>query len=212
MLRVLDDRKFERVGGNKTIDVRCRVIAASNIDFAEAIDRGRFRRDLYYRLNVVSIDLPPLRDRIQDIELLARHFLTEKSRLHNKPVREISAQALQGLVQYGWPGNVRELENMIEQAVILTKSKTIDRLALPAEKMSSVSPGSIPIADSDLAQLTLKEYIADILKESEARYFSALLTRFGGHISRTAQAAGIDRKTFYRKIKQCGVDPQQYKQ
>ena len=209
MLRVLDDRKFERVGGNKTIDVQCRVIAASNIDFAEAMETGRFRRDLYYRLNVVSIDLPSLRDRKQDIGLLARHFLAEKSRLHNKPVREISPEVLAGLTQYSWPGNVRELENMIEQAVILTKSKTLDRLDLPTNEATTGSP--VTPAPADFTQLTLKDYIADILKSAEARYFSALLTEHHGHISQTAKAAGIDRKTFYRKIKQCGIDPKKYK-
>lgn len=211
MLRVLDDRKFERVGGNKTIDVQCRVIAASNIDFTRAMETGRFREDLYYRLNVVSIDLPPLRDRAQDIPILARHFLTEKSKLHNKQVKEISPQALLSLGQYGWPGNVRELENIIEQAVILAKGSTIDRLPLPVEKMSSASPKMQAKDLKDLTQLTLKEYTADILKESEARYFDALLTEYKGHISRTAETAGIDRKTFYRKIKQCGIDPKKYK-
>ncbi len=211
MLRVLDDRKFERVGGNKTIDVQCRVIAASNIDFTKAMETGRFREDLYYRLNVVSIDLPPLRDRVQDIPLLARHFLTEKSQRHNKPVMEISAQGLDDLSQYGWPGNVRELENIIEQAVILARGKVIDRLPLPAQKIPSAGSIMKSIDQEDLTQMTLKEYIADILQESEARYFSALLKQHKGHISRTAETAGIDRKTFYRKIKQCGIDPKKYK-
>jgi DNA-binding NtrC family response regulator len=208
MLRVLDDRKFERVGGNKTIDVQCRVIAASNIDFAEAVETGHFRRDLYYRLNVVSIALPPLRDRAQDIGLLARHFIAEKSRLHNKPVREISPEVLKSLARYPWPGNVRELENVIEQAVILTRGKTI-RLDLPAVKVPS--GGMASPAQVDFTELTLKEYIADILKEAEGRYLSALLREYNGHISRTAKTAGIDRKTFYRKIKQCGIDPKEFK-
>ena len=211
MLRVLDDRKFERVGGNKTIDVQCRVIAASNIDFTQAMEAGRFREDLYYRLNVVAIDLSPLRDRAQDIPLLARHFLTEKCQRHNKPVMEISAQAIDDLSQYGWPGNVRELENIIEQVVILAKGKVIDRFPLPTQKIPTAGSIMKAIDQKDFAQMTLKEYIADILQESEARYFSALLKRHKGHISRTAETAGIDRKTFYRKIKQCGIDPKKYK-
>jgi DNA-binding NtrC family response regulator len=209
MLRVLDDRKFERVGGNKTIDVQCRVIAASNIDFIEAVETGHFRRDLYYRLNVVSIALPPLRDRMQDIGLLARHFITEKSRLHNKPVKGISPEVLKSLARYPWPGNVRELENVIEQAVILTGGETIDRLDLPAGK--APSGGTASPAQVDFTELTLKEYIADILVEAEGRYLSALLKEYNGHISRTAKTAGIDRKTFYRKIKQCGIDPKGFK-
>jgi DNA-binding NtrC family response regulator len=211
MLRVLDDRKFERVGGNKTIDVQCRVIAASNIDFTQALETGRFREDLYYRLNVVSIDLPPLRDRPQDIPLLARHFITEKSQRHNKGGLDISPQALDNLCRYPWPGNVRELENIIEQAVILATSKIIDHLPLPLTKTPLVYPEIKALAPKDISQLTLREYTADILQESEAHYLDALLKRYKGHISRTAEIAGIDRKTFYRKIKQCGIDPKKYK-
>lgn len=209
MLRVLDDRQFERVGGNKTLDVQCRVIAASNIDFAEALKAGRFREDLYYRLNVVSIDLPPLRNRPQDIPLLARHFLTQKSQRHNKPVPEISQQALQQLQSYGWPGNVRELENTIEQAVILSKTNTLSDFPLPDPQLPS--PNAEVIQEGDPSQMTLKEYLSSILKASEARYFEALLKRHQGHISHAAQSAGIDRKTFYRKIAHCGVDPKIYK-
>ena len=207
MLRVLDDRQFERVGGNKTLDVHCRVIAASNIDFSEALKAGRFREDLYYRLNVVSIDLPPLRNRLQDIPLLARHFLTQKSQHHNKPAPEVSPEALKQLQSYAWPGNVRELENSIEQAVILSRTSTLSDFPLPGHQ----NPTPTLDAFDDPSQMTLKEYLSSILKESEARYFEALLKRHQGHISRAAQSAGIDRKTFYRKIAHCGVDPKAYK-
>jgi DNA-binding NtrC family response regulator len=208
MLRVLDDRQFERVGGNKTLDVHCRVIAASNIDFSEALKAGRFRDDLYYRLNVVSIDLPPLRNRLQDIPLLARHFLMQKSQRHNKPSPEISSEALQQLKSYAWPGNVRELENVIEQAVIFSQTQIIDHFALPARQLPSSKPSD---TEKDLSQMTLKQYLSSILKESEARYFEVLLKKHRGHISRTAQSAGIDRKTFYRKIAHCGIDPKTFK-
>ena len=211
MLRVLDDRKFERVGGNKTIDVQCRVIAASNIDFSKAMEAGRFREDLYYRLSVVSIDLPPLRDRTQDIPLLARHFLSEKCRHYSKRAMEISPQAIDDLRQYGWPGNVRELENIIEQAVILAKDKVIDRLPLPAHS-SPADPSMMNVLEpKNITSLTLKEYTTDILRGAETHYLDAMLKQHNGHISRTAETAGIDRKTFYRKIQLCGIDPKKYK-
>ncbi|GJL78592.1 MAG: transcriptional regulatory protein ZraR [Nitrospinaceae bacterium] len=209
MLRVLDDRQFERVGGNKTLIVHCRVIAASNIDFAEALKAGGFREDLYYRLNVISIDLPPLKNRLQDIPILAQHFLTQKSKRHNKPAPEIAPKAMEQLQQYSWPGNIRELENIVEQAVILCRTDSIDRFPLPVQQ--PLPPSQETLQEGDPLQMTLKEYLATILKKSEARYFEALLKKHKGHISRTAKSAGIDRKTFYRKIAHCGIDPKAYK-
>jgi DNA-binding NtrC family response regulator len=209
MLRVLDDRQFERVGGNKTLNVHCRVIAASNIDFETALKTGRFREDLYYRLNVVSIDLPPLRNRTEDIPLLARHFLTQKAHRHNKPTPTVSPEALKKLQSHAWPGNVRELENIIEQAVILSKTRTLDDFPLP--NLKPPAPKMEACQEGDPSDKTLKEYLSSILKAAEARYFDALLKKHRGHISRAAKDAGIDRKTFYRKIAHCGVDPKKYK-
>ena len=211
MLRVLDEREFERVGGNRTLEVQCRIIAASNIDFSKAMSEGRFREDLYYRLNVVSVCLPALRDRPEDIPLLARHFLRQKSACHQKSVRKISPQAMARLALHPWPGNVRELENIIEQAVILTRTDTVKTLSLP----ETAAPGSFPPAArraaKDLTQMTLKSFLREILMESETAYFDALLNHHRGHISRSAATAGIDRKTFYRKIRHCGLDPKDYK-
>lgn len=128
LLRVLQSGEFERVGDTKTVKVNVRVIAATNQDLNEAIKNGRFREDLYYRLNVISIHIPPLRERRDDIPLLAGHFLKKKHNLvTNKKVRGISKEAMQALLEYDWPGNVRELENVIERAVILTKKDSIVR-------------------------------------------------------------------------------------
>ncbi len=212
MLRVLDQREFERVGGNKTLKVTCRIIAASNIDFNEAMKNKRFREDLYYRLNVVSIDLPPLRQRKEDIPLLATHFLKQKSAEHKKSVKNIAAQAMHQLTAYPWPGNVRELENTIEQAVIMAQGNCLERLALP--ETESQETANVPRSfdtGKDLTQMTLKDFIAEILTESEAVYFDRMLQHHRGHISKTAAAAGIDRKTFYRKIDRCGLNPKTYK-
>ncbi|MFQ5451697.1 MAG: sigma 54-interacting transcriptional regulator [Nitrospinaceae bacterium] len=209
LLRVLDDREFERVGGNKTLKVRCRIIAASNINFPRALKEGRFREDLYYRLNVVSIDLPPLRERKEDIPLLARHFLKLKSGLHRRSVPALSPEAEAQLMAYSWPGNVRELENIIEQAVILAPGNRLNPFALPEREGPAPAPSS-PIS-WDPARTTLKAFREEILRQYEGEYFDRLLRLHRGHISHAARAAGIDRKTFYRKIKQCGIDPARHK-
>jgi transcriptional regulator with PAS, ATPase and Fis domain len=207
MLRVLDDREYERVGGNRTLQVQCRIIAASNINFARAIREGRFREDLYYRLNVVTIDLPPLREHPEDIPLLARHFLKTKSTLHGKSIAAIPGKILDNLIQHPWPGNVRELENLIERAVILSRANTLS--IPPVEEDPKVSlPEILPPMDT---ARTLRQYTEEVLMQCEKEYFHRLLSLHRGHISKTAKDAGIDRKTFYRKIRRCGLDPKQYK-
>ncbi len=206
LLRVLDDREFTRVGGNRTLKASCRIVAASNVDFAAALAEGRFREDLFYRLNVVSIDLPPLRARREDIPLLARHFLKTAAARHGKPVQAIGAQAMQQLMAHAWPGNVRELENTIERAVILCGGGTLERFPLQGEKGAAAAA---PL-ETDAA-MTLKEFQARVLTHYEKEYFDRLLTAHRGHVSNSAQAAAVDRKTFYRKLRQCGIDPKDYK-
>ena len=131
LLRVLQEFEFEPVGGNKTVHVDTRVILATNENLAELVAEGRFRQDLFYRINVINVELPPLRERIADISLLAQHFLEEVCQESGKPMREFSEQAIEALQQYAWPGNVRELENVIERAVLLGKSDKIGLEDLP---------------------------------------------------------------------------------
>ena len=208
MLRVLDYREFERVGGNRTLQVQCRILAASNINFTEALAAGRFREDLYYRLNVVAVDLPPLREHPEDVPLLARHFLKIKSDRHRKPLAAIPNRIMDQLIRQPWPGNVRELEHLIERAVILSRGKTLASLVLQETAENSGPADTFPEVK---AQQTLRQYTEEIMKQCEKEYFHRLLSLNGGHISRTAKAAGIDRKTFYRKIGRCGIDPKRYK-
>jgi len=184
LLRVLEDRVFYRVGGTQPIEVDFRIIAATNRDLETAIKGGTFRRDLYYRLHVISFNMPPLRERKEDIPLLAEHFLRRFSQETNKQVDLISREALDEMMLYEWPGNVRELENAIERAVVVGKSHRI-------------LPGDLPIFHPDhVACLS-----DSTLKEVERTHIAQILDQYDWNISRSAEALGIDRTTLYSKIK-----------
>jgi transcriptional regulator with PAS, ATPase and Fis domain len=142
LLRVLQEGEFEPVGGTQTIRVDVRVVAATNTDLKEVIRQGRFRHDLYYRLNVVPIHLPPLRERREDIPMLVDHFLEKYNRENGKTVTKISREVLDHLLAYSWPGNVRELENCIEHAIVMSPGKTLSISLLPAEVLNGVADGS----------------------------------------------------------------------
>jgi len=211
MLRVLDDREFERVGGNRTLEAKCRIIAASHLDFEAALSTGRFREDLFYRLNVIAIDLPPLRERREDLPLLVEHFLKEKAERHRKPPLRPTPELFRQLMDHGWPGNVRELENSLERAVVLNSGPLLNRVDLGrVEEVALSAPGGKPLPEEIFSQ-PLKAFRDHVLEIQEGEYFHRLLGRHAGHISRAAQAAGIDRKTFYRKIRAYGIDPGRYK-
>jgi len=190
LLRFLDSGEFRRVGGNKAFSVNVRICAATNRDLTEALKRGSFREDLYYRLNVISIVIPPLRERKEDIPELARHFVKKYSLLLSRDVKDISTTAMEMLTAYTWPGNVRELENLIERAVILSDSAAIgpDDLALPAEPKPNGSGEHVSLVDME------REHILKVLEET------------GGNQSRASQVLGIDRKTLYNKIRKYGIE------
>ncbi len=189
LLRFLDSGEFRRVGGNKTLTVDVRVIAATNKDLASLIKAGRFREDLYYRLNVINITIPPLRDRRSDIPQLARHFLSTYAKKLSKPIADFTAESLELLSAYRWPGNVRELENVIERAVIVCESDTIG-----AEDLSIPSYAAV----ADLS-------VNPSLEEMEKNYIIRVLKETGGNQSKASQLLGIDRKTLYLKLKKYGI-------
>lgn len=195
VLRVLQEREFERVGGTELIKVDVRIISATNRDLEEAMKKGEFREDLYYRLSVYPIKLPPLRDRKEDIPLLAAHFLKKYSDQENKKVENINPDALELLMAYNWPGNVRELENAIERAVVLSTGDEIMAKELPSAVRSI---GEKKIYESDN---TLSSWI-EKLEEDALR--QALLEN-EGNISKTAKKLGIGRATIYRKAKKYGL-------
>jgi two-component system response regulator AtoC len=189
LLRFLDSGEFRRVGGNKSLTVDVRVIAATNKDLASLITAGRFREDLYYRLNVINITIPPLRDRRSDIPELARHFLSAYAKKLSKPLADFTAESLELLSAYRWPGNVRELENVIERAVIVCESDMIG-----AEDLSI--PAFAAIADLS---------VNPSLEEMEKNYIIRVLKETGGNQSKASQLLGIDRKTLYLKLKKYGI-------
>ncbi|MFY2559240.1 sigma-54-dependent transcriptional regulator [Corallococcus terminator] len=204
LLRVLQEGEVKRVGANEPVKVDVRVIAATHVDLSRAKEQGKFREDLFYRLNVITIDLPPLRDRPQDVPLLAHHFLKLYASKADKKVAGISPRAMEALTCNRWTGNVRELENVIERAVVLTSNEVIDVEDLP--------PGfqSAPQADSavevfSLAHLPYAQAKRLAMRAFERRYLSALLEKNNQNVSSAARAAGVDRSNFRRLLKQYEV-------
>jgi two-component system, NtrC family, response regulator AtoC len=189
ILRALQEREIERVGGTRTIKIDVRVIAATNRDLKKAVEEGTFREDLYYRLNVVPITLPDLKDRQEDVPLLANHFVQKFGPESNPHVREITKEAMTILLSYAWPGNVRELENVIERAVTLGKGPAIG----PADLPSHLTGGADPLDRALAKEATLEDL--------EREYIGLILRRTKGHQIRAASILGIDRRTLYRKIR-----------
>jgi two-component system, NtrC family, response regulator AtoC len=189
ILRALQEREIERVGGTRTIKIDVRVIAATNRELKKAVDDGTFREDLYYRLNVVPITLPDLKDRQEDIPLLANHFVQKFSQESNPNIHEISKEAMATLLSHSWPGNVRELENVIERAVTLGRGPAIQ----PADLPPHLAGGADPLERALAKEATLEDLERD--------YISVILRRTKGHQIRAASILGIDRRTLYRKIR-----------
>jgi DNA-binding NtrC family response regulator len=197
LLRVLQEKTFERVGSNIPIRVDIRVLAATNIDLEEAVRQGRFREDLYYRLKVVPVELPPLRERKEDIPLLIRHFLDKHSMRCNKKLRGITQEAVAALTEYHWPGNIRELENLIERLVVLAKANsTIRYNDLPS---AIFSQGSKRQSDSDANGLK------EASQEFERRYIIEVLNKTNWNRAEAARHMNIHRNTLLMKMKSLGI-------
>ncbi|MFA5238121.1 MAG: sigma-54 dependent transcriptional regulator [Phycisphaerae bacterium] len=195
LLRVLEERQFEAVGSNKTETVDTRILLASNRDLKEEVKQGRFREDLYYRINVVTIEMPPLCERVGDVRLLAKYFLQVYCTQHKKEKLGITDEAMEYLERYPWPGNIRELENTIERAVLLSKDKSI---------------GSLDLPDSVKQQQGQKTYkpmsLKDALAEPEKNLVRQALEANHWNRQETAKALNINRTTLYKKMKQYGLD------
>jgi DNA-binding NtrC family response regulator len=195
MLRVLQEQEFERVGGSETIRVDVRVVTATNRDLEVAVREGRFREDLYWRLNVVKIELPPLRDRGDDVVLLTHAFLKEFCEQNGKPLLRVSPKALDALRHFGWPGNVRQLRNAIEGMVVLAKGAELGMRDLPEEIRAST-------ARHKPLQLRVGASMAD----AEREMIRATLEYTDGNRAAAARVLGLGRKTLYRKIEEYGLD------
>ena len=199
LLRALQEQEIRRVGGTRQINVDVRLVSATNRDLQERVAKGQFREELYYRVNVIAIPLPPLRERKGDVTLLAHTFLWKYGRGREQPLRGFETEALQLLEASPWPGNVRELQNVIERACALAEGDTITARDLP-EHLRSHQPVSRTLVPTPTATLPLKEAKARWMSELEAAYLTDLLKRHGGNVSQAARAAGIDRKTFHRLL------------
>jgi two-component system, NtrC family, nitrogen regulation response regulator NtrX len=203
ILRVLQDQKFQRVGGQTLIEVDVRIIASSNRNLHQLMEQGLFRQDLFYRLNVVPVDLPPLRDRLQDIGALAAYFAYGYSAQSGMPVCEFSEAALAAMQAYDWPGNVRQLRNAIEWVMIMNggASQPIRPEQLPPELISAGEAPRNATLSRDLISVSLRE-AREIF---ERDYLLSQIRRFGGNISKTAQFVGMERSALHRKLKQLGI-------
>jgi two-component system response regulator HydG len=206
LLRVLQDGEFTRVGGNEVIKTDVRVIAASNVDLKRAVEMGRFRQDLYYRLSVFPIVLPPLRQRPEDIHPLVIHFLEHYKQKTGRFVSGISKDSLQALMTYEWPGNVRELENAIERAVIIASGRQIELEDLPEAIGKTVLQERDRIkverakAASEGRTTTFEVTVPSSMDEIERAAIEATLDYTKGDKTHAARALGIGRKTLYRKL------------
>jgi transcriptional regulator with PAS, ATPase and Fis domain len=192
-LRFLEERRFRRVGGTHDIPVDVRVVSATNRDLLESVKKGSFRKDLYYRLNLIYIQLPPLRERREDIVPLSRHFLEQANRMFKKAIRGFSPEAEALLSAYPWPGNVRELRNVVERIVILETEDIILPEHMPPE-VSGLRPVAMP------GSLDIGDYFPRPLGEVERAYIEAVLKRVGGNKSKAAEILGITRQTLRSKL------------
>jgi len=199
LLRFLQTHQFEAVGSNKTETVDARVILATNVDLEAEVRAGRFREDLYYRINVVAIDMPTLYERVGDVPLLARHFLNQFCAESNRRILDFDDESMRLLQRYRWPGNVRELENAVERAVVLCKGHRITAADLPAKLVAAASAES---SDPAYRQQTLRE----ALEEPEKRILEAALRANHWNRQTTAEQLGINRTTLYKKMKRHGLD------
>jgi len=204
ILRILQEQQFEKLGDVTSKRVNVRVIAASNKDLKKEIEAGRFREDLYYRLNVVPFEIPPLRERVGDIELLAEFFLERISEKLDEPKKSISVPAMQKLAAFRWPGNVRELQNLIERLCVLVEGPVVEVEDLP----KNFHDGSVSVSiDSGDAQ-SLKEARSDF----EKAFIEDSLQKHGWNISKTAESIGVERSNLHRKIKSYGIEMKQTKE
>ncbi|MBF0214432.1 MAG: sigma-54-dependent Fis family transcriptional regulator [Magnetococcales bacterium] len=202
ILRALQERRFERVGGRRPIQVDVRVIAATNKDLQEEIDQGRFRLDLYYRLNVIPLAIPPLRERLEDLKLLVDYFL----KIHQATLpqqRSFSPAAMACLKNYHWPGNVRELKNLVERLLIMAPGTMIDPEDLP--EFIHMKPGATP-TNTPWDALLENENLRDARVAFERIFLKTQLARHNGNISRTAEVIGMERSALHRKLKTLGLD------
>jgi two-component system NtrC family response regulator len=202
LLRVLEDRKVQRLGGNRTYKIDMRVIAASNVPAKDLVAQGKMRGDFYYRINVVPIQLMPLRQRRGDIPLLVQNFLLRHPFAVQKEITQISRNAMSQLMHYSWPGNIRELQNVLEKAVVLCASTIMEKVDLP---------DAVPQLPRSAEKLPTSIPFSQWIKEQEKKYLVEQLAAFQGRVEQTAASSGMCVRTLFRKMRQYGLDKKQFR-
>ena len=204
LLRVLQEREVERLGANRKVKVDMRVVAATNVDLSICLARGTLREDFYYRINVIPVQLPPLRERLEDLPLLINHILNKHPVAQEKQIRHVRPKVLDQMLTYHWPGNIRELENILERAIVKCQGDTIDDVDLPAPLQRVMDRY---YQHNGGGELSLKQW----LLQSEKDYLRGLLIKYKGGISSTAKEAKVDNKTLYRKMRRHGLHKESFK-
>jgi two-component system nitrogen regulation response regulator NtrX len=198
VLRALEEQRFEPVGGSESVQVDVRVVAATNKNLEEEIERGNFREDLFYRLNVIPFYVPPLRERIEDIEVLADHFLKEYTTSYGRKPKELTPEAYRVLNEYPWPGNVRELKNLMERIVIMNPQVRVDARHIP------LNPTRRAVFERPMDRYGS---LQEVREAAEREYIVKKLEETNGNISRTAELLGLERSNLYRKMMALGIGP-----
>ena len=206
LLRVLQERCFERVGGTKTIGVDVRILAATNQDLDIAVQEKRFRKDLYYRLNVIPVTIPPLRERLSDIPLLLDHFIARFNDMKHASVHGVDPEAMDCLLHYHWPGNIRELENLVERLIVLKKTGIIVPGDLPEKVLRSIPPPLVRLEEPMVGNGTGIDLVRE-LERHENRLIVEAMRRANGVTSKAAQLLHVNRTTLVEKLKRKGLDP-----
>jgi len=201
ILRVLQEQQFQRVGGSRTLSIDVRVIASSNKDLEKEIEKGTFREDIYYRLNVIPIEVPPLRNRVEDIPQLMEIFFDECAKQNRSKKKVVTQNVFDLLLNYSWPGNVRELKNLVERLTIMTDKDVIDEHDLP-------SPYN-PKAKDDIASVEAQLFSSNSIKEAkemfEREFIKKKLTQYSNNVTKTAEAIGVQRNYLYKKLKKLNL-------
>jgi DNA-binding NtrC family response regulator len=204
LLRVLQEREVERLGGNRKVKIDMRVIAATNVDLSLCLARGTLREDFYYRINVIPIQLPPLRERLEDLPLLIEHILSRHPVAIERKIRQVTPKVLDQMLAYHWPGNIRELENILERAIVKSRGDIIENVDLPAPPQRILDAW---YAGNGAREISLKQWLSN----SEKDYLRSLLIKYKGSISSTAKEAKVDNKTLYRKMRRHGLHKESFK-
>ena len=205
LLRVLQEREVERLGGNRKVKVDMRVVAATNVDLKICLARGTLREDFYYRINVIPLQLPPLRERLEDLPVLINHILGKHPVAREKSIKHVSPKVLDQMLGYRWPGNIRELENILERAIVKCQSNSIEDVDLPAPPQRIVERH--PVSANIDGEFSLRQW----LHRSEKDYLRSLLIKHKGAITLTAKEAKVDNKTLYRKMRRHGLHKESFK-